>query len=671
MVPTIPSTCSQSLRFSTVCILDALFSCLELFRQWCFRDEIQGLDPFISSTEMSSLTSGDTLTLATTETSLSPAASSILPYTKGLTGVNLWLNSITSDALYASLGFIIVVILIIRVVQAASTYVRFLATLNSTAEQQRYWTHDSPIWSRFKKHLLVAPLIHKRHNKEIQLSSAVNVGTLPSRLHTVFLSFYLLTNILYCCLLDYHNQPRAALLAEARGRTGHLSVMNMLPLFIFSARNNPLIPLLGISFDTFNLFHRWIGRVVVIETVSHAFIWGVNNYDALGLQGLMDHLQSDAFLICGLVSAVSMLAIILHSVSAIRHAFYETFLHIHQALAVVTVVGILLHCEIQSLPQKPFVYTFISLWGVERLIRLFRVFSRRGTKVQIEALEGGACRVTFDMPGSWTKSPGCHIYAYIPAVSLWMSHPFSVAWVDRDPIIYDNWSQASNTVRSLRPLPSNDSGLDQIIWRKNKRTVISCIIASRSGMTAGLYRKAKGTPSGIIRLSAFVEGPYGGLEKLRSYGTVLLFAGGVGITHQLSHLYDLVFAFSDLTCSTRKVILIWSVRTENQLEWARPWLNEVLEMPKRGNSVNVTSYVTRPTHQDGDATIKEMGNSMLHINFGRMCVSQILEREFQERVGAMSVGVCGPGGLADDVRAATRALMGRGKVDFWEEGFTW
>ena len=30
-----------------------------------------------------------------------------------------------------------------------------------------------------------------------------------------------------------------------------------------------MIPLLGISFDTYNLMHRWLGRIVVLEAVVH------------------------------------------------------------------------------------------------------------------------------------------------------------------------------------------------------------------------------------------------------------------------------------------------------------------------------------------------------------------------------------------------------------------
>ena len=41
--------------------------------------------------------------------------------------------------------------------------------------------------------------------------------------------------------------------------------------------------------------------------------------------------------------------------------------------------------------------------------------------------------------------------------------------------------------------------------------------------------------------TAFVEGPYG-YQSFQSYGTVMLFAAGVGITHQVPHVRDLVAA---------------------------------------------------------------------------------------------------------------------------------
>lgn len=160
---------------------------------------------------------------------------------------------------------------------------------------------------------------------------------------------------------------------------------------------------------------------------------------------------------------------------------------------------------------------------------------------------------------------------------------------------------------------------------------------------------------------------------MRSYGTVLLFAGGVGITHQLSHLHDLVTAWSEGTCSTRKAVLVWSVRSAEQLEWTRPFLDEILRIPRHGNLLKILAFVTRGMRRDsnGADTAKEMGVNDFHVSFGRMNTQDLVLQEFRERAGAMCVGVCGPGGLADDVRAAARAMMDLGNVDFWEESFTW
>ena len=165
--------------------------------------------------------------------------------------------------------------------------------------------------------------------------------------------------------------------------------------------------------------------------------------------------------------------------------------------------------------------------------------------------------MTFNIRGSWPRSPGRHVYAYIPSVSLWMSHPFSVAWVD-DGLLANHCPPNFNgitlqDIEALSPASSNsESDLKvptqprtSILPRnKNSRTDISCIVASRTGMTAALYRSAQKSATKIVTLRAFVEGPYGGMENMKSYGTVLLFAGGVGITHQISVLRDLVCGYA-------------------------------------------------------------------------------------------------------------------------------
>ncbi|KAH8679507.1 ferric reductase NAD binding domain-containing protein [Tricladium varicosporioides] len=623
----------------------------------------------------------------------------IIPYSQGLTGVNLWLNDITGYSLLSSLALCILLILFFRLALLTQSYIRLLATIGSDRTRLRFWEQESPTWSKIQKHLLIAPLLRSRHNRELHLVKNIKIGTIPSRVHTLFICFYACTNAIYCCLLDYHGQPRAALLAEIRGRTAHLAVINMIPLFLFCMRNNPLIWMFGITFDTFNLFHRWIGRILVIEVLAHTFIWGTNKFNAIGLEGLEDSLINDKFLLLGLISSVSMVAIFFQSPSIFRHAIYEIFLHTHQFLALGALVAGFLHVQHHNLPQVPVFYFLMCLWASERFLRIYRILrynvSYRGiTKITVKALDGGACRVTFHTPRTFRPAPGSHLYAYIPRVSAHMSHPFSIAWTDainpseklEGPTPVNSGMSSPSGTRSpsgIRSITDGNQELDMDLrptQRKGSNT--SCVISANGGMTASLYRRASASPMGTITMTAFIEGPYGGAETLRSYGTVLLFAGGVGITHQLSLMKDLVDSSITGTCPTRKVVLVWTVKKAEMIEWCSEWLQELTILAESsqaeygsGIEVKVLLYVTQQKGDDEKAIALEkqrrwsMGTN---IHYGRPNLKDIVKYEVRERIGALSIGVCGPGGLGDGVRQASREAMGKGaKIDFWEESFTW
>lgn len=589
---------------------------------------------------------------------------SVLPYTTGLTGVNLGLDDLTTKLLWLSVAGFCVLILLGRFLQMGNAHLRHLFNLTASPNQQRFWSEDLTVtWPRLKKHLIYAPLHKKRHNREIQLSKAINVGTLPSRLHTILLILYLISNIVYCCLLNYKKTERASLVAEIRGRTGHLAVVNMVPLVLLAGRNNPLIPILRVSFDTYNLFHRWIGRIVVLEAVAHTIAWAVNMHTAKGFEGIKESLGHSGFLQFGLVATLSMIVILFQSPSTIRHAFYETFLHVHQFLAFAAILGVFMHSFKAHLPQQRYINWMISIWLLERIIRLIRILyrnvsSRGFTKVTVEAMPGEACRVTFELQRPWRYRPGCHVYVYLPSISLWMSHPFSIAWCDKRPTPYLSLEDEK--------LPQTKSDLD-IPNETRTATSISLVICKRTGMTATLYDKAKASPTGVITMTGAVEGPYGGLESLKSYGTVVLFAGGVGITHQISYVRDLLLGNEAGTAATRKIILVWSIRTTETLEWIRPWMDEILALPNRRQVLKVLLFVTKPR-----STREVVSRSETVQMFpGRADPKVLLEKEMKTRVGAMAVTVCGPGAFADEVRAAARAQVNEGAVDFVEESFTW
>ena len=613
---------------------------------------------------MSSLMNG------TKSSAAAEAAKSIIPYTYGLSGVDIPLDDNLTYILWFSVGLLFLVILCVRFGQMANAQLRHLLNLNATSTQQSYWSEDrTSIWPNLKKQVFYAPLWKKRHNREIQLSRAMNVGTLPSRLHTVLLLTYLLSNITFCLVVDYH-QPKAKSIAEFRGRTGHLAIVNMLPLIVLAGRNSPFIPLLRVSFDTYNLFHRWIGRVVAAEAFAHTLAWAWNEYDAAGMKGIGKHIHESPFLAYGLLGTVALAIIMLQAPSIIRHAFYEIFLHVHQLLAIAAIVGVKIHCKLASLPGESYIDWVIALWALERAARLFRIIyrnisMRNLSKVTIEALPGKeveACRVNIELVRPWNYRPGTHTYLYLPTISFWMNHPFSIAWSDE--------RQTPYLTPGLEKLPSIKADVDLATAELPVRTStnISLIIAKRTGMTAALFNKARARPNGVFTTYGLVEGPYGGIDRLHSYGTVILFAAGVGITHQIGHVRDLLQGHRAGTVATQKVVLCWSVKNTETLEWIRPWMDEILQMGNRKQVLRVLLFVTQPRSAREVVSRSET----VQMFPGRCNPAVLLGKEMSSRIGATVVTVCGPGAFADEVRMAVRGVVGEGAtVDFNEESFTW
>jgi Ferric reductase like transmembrane component/Ferric reductase NAD binding domain/FAD-binding domain len=603
-----------------------------------------------------------------------PSNSTVLPFTAGLNGVELERDKLLIRLLWISMISIVVFVLTGRILQLCNSHLRRIFSLTASSTQQSYWSFDKTrFWPRFKKSVLYAPLGKKRHNREIKFSEAVNVGTLPSRFHALLLFLLLGSNIAYCCILNYSESNKAALIAEVRGRTGILATVNMIPLILFAGRNNPAISLLKVSFDTYNLLHRWIGRIVVVEAIAHTIAWGANSVQAKGMQGTWNAVGGDSFLQYGMAATIAMAIILLQAPSVVRHAFYETFLHLHQALAFTAVLGVYLHLEVAKLPAVPYIRAVVGLWACERIFRLLRLvylnISRKHgcTNVIVEALQGEACRVTFNLPRHVTVRPGSHVYAYLPRVSLWMSHPFSVAWTNTDS------EPPTGTQELLPPTPPTPSSLEKQVAKgprlqiSKAPTSISLVVAARTGMTRQIYNRARAAEGGIIRMSGYVEGPYAGHDSLKSYGTVVLFAGGAGITHHLVQIRHLIAAAHAGTVATRKIILIWSVRSVEMLSWVRPWMDEILQMEGRREILKILLFVTKPRSPrdmiSPSATVKLFP--------GRCRPSVILDEEMPTRVGATAVSVCGPGAFADEVRAAVRERMHWGSVDFVEEAFTW
>lgn len=115
--------------------------------------------------------------------------------------------------------------------------------------------------------------------------------------------------ILWAYEIEWHG-PIMTLLQHLGNRAGTLAIVNLFPLVILAGRNNPLIGLLNISYDTFNLLHRWFGRIVVALALTHgiaeimSIVEGQQMYEMVKTPGIVifsDTLKEARFIIFGIV----------------------------------------------------------------------------------------------------------------------------------------------------------------------------------------------------------------------------------------------------------------------------------------------------------------------------------------------------------------------------------
>jgi predicted ferric reductase len=583
-----------------------------------------------------------------------------LSYSHGLTGVDQHTNyQWVEVTAYLFLGSGLI-LLLLHVLRIFWRQMRHMSVLPDPTRQE-YWKHNkSGMWPWLQRHVFNAPVLNKRHNRGFQLSSAIDNGTLPGRWQLLLLTIYFVFNIWWSLDLDY-NLKRMEIVAALRGRTGTLAALNLVPTILFALRNNPLITLLQVSYDDFNLFHRWAARITIFQALIHTIAWLGNTVEGGSWKAIGDGLQEPSYT-WGMVASCAFTFIGIQAWSPIRHAFYESFINIHRVMVILALTGLYLHLDKHHLPQLPWMNVVVVMWAVEWGFRLLRIFvynfKLRGgfSQIKIEALPGEAVRVTVFLKSTWHPRPGCHAYISMPPLHPflpWTSHPFSVAWAA--PVESDNKEASLSNLEGQSTAPSAPVKSQQM----------SFICRARTGHTRKMYDLASKASNETITTWGSVEGPYGGHHSLDSYGTLVLFAGGVGITHQVMYLKHLVQGYHLGTTATQRLLLVWTVPETECLEWVRDWMDEILRMPGRKNVLRVKLFITRPKRQ-----IENKSDTVVMYE-GRPKTATLLQDELRNRVGAMAVTVCGSGAFADDVRAAARPLHTEGSLDFIEEAFTY
>jgi predicted ferric reductase len=209
------------------------------------------------------------------------------------------------------------------------------------------------------------------------------------------------------------------------------------------------------------------------------------------------------------------------------------------------------------------------------------------------------------------------------------------------------------------PIPSTSGHSNSFppLVNVSNRPSISFIIRPASGLTGRVYSRLI-EQKNAINIPVLVEGPYGGMSKaVEEADEIVAFAGGIGITTILGYLTAYIASFPKSPgreMRATKLKIFWSVRESSLVEVFKSHLPPDVLLTERNVDITIVC--------------KEMGDRRLNCE-------DILDRELsgKETIKRLAVLVCGPGKMADEIRAIVAEFRGYNyiKVSLVEESFGW
>jgi predicted ferric reductase len=186
--------------------------------------------------------------------------------------------------------------------------------------------------------------------------------------------------------------------------------------------------------------------------------------------------------------------------------------------------------------DRVFLLTSLSLFVFLNVMRIIGIIYHNTSKhlswtTARVAQFDGAAEVIVNVPRGRKVGPGQYFYLLTPAAGFWsfcQRHPYSIAW----------WSEDE----------------------KGRAATVSLLVKAQHGLSRHLATANPGE-SFIVAL----DGPYGRSVDTSKYGTLVLFATGIGIGTQLSVLKR---AFRDYELGKnilRRISIIWQMDSESEL----------------------------------------------------------------------------------------------------------
>ncbi|EEY20953.1 conserved hypothetical protein [Verticillium alfalfae VaMs.102] len=421
---------------------------------------------------------------------------------------------------------------------------------------------------------------------------------------------------------------------------------------LLSNRESLLSVLTGIPYQNFNFMHRWLGYIIMVQSIVHTIGWTIIEVKLYQPQPqVAKKWIMQLYMIWGVVAMVLLL--ILYALTlppVIRFTGYEFFRKSHYVLALVYMGACIGHWE----GLQCFIIPGILLWFIDRFARAARTFLLHynfvdGTKRGFVAAHAAITTFPDEKDGD------------VPSLS----------------------TGAPNTRTFSAPRAAETKKIAQIAAKK----LAAAAAAATAPATTSEDKNGVMTAASAPTTPVVLTGPYGDpiMRNITPEANILCVAGGTGITYVLPALLSLTAN----PASPRKLELIWVVRHAKDVDWVKPELAalEALDVTVRifatRDAASSSSDADRSSEAEADEEKRAAGAVAVQKMRARGAAASVrsggighpdlalLVREFvQATVAARTVVFAsGPGGLMTDARAAVAACNDGGKVWKGDERF--
>jgi NAD(P)H-flavin reductase len=264
---------------------------------------------------------------------------------------------------------------------------------------------------------------------------------------------------------------------------------------------------------------------------------------------------------------------------------YELFVALHAPVAVLYLAMLFWHCH-NYLTSWNYLFATLGIWLLSLFARLFKLNWTNpwrmswliGDEAAVTILPENALKITIPTQVKWR--PGQYVYLRMPGISIFENHPFTVTSLCSEDFPSEYGEGYRDMVLVFRPF----GGFT--------RKVLQAAIAK------GPYKTYR----------AFLDGPYGGMKRqMESFDTVVLVAGGSGVTALVSQLLDLVKRMRDGKAITKTVYVLWAIKRLEAVDWFKEELRICREYSPP-DSVRCRFFVTAAKRHGASMSMSQKDN---------------------------------------------------------------